>query len=161
MGLFSRRRIARLGPDRFAVRLDRDEREVLVEVCSSLAEALEDEQAAQAAPAFRRLFPVAHADDAELEAGYQELVHDELRATRLADLAAVVEGAEAAELDTAGLERWMRAINAVRLVFGTALDVGEGPVEALDPDDPSTPAMAVYLFLGYLLEEVVEQLTGS
>ena len=84
-----------------------------------------------------------------------------LRATRLADLAAVVEGAEAAELDTAGLERWMRAINAVRLVFGTALDVGEGPVEALDPDDPSTPAMAVYLFLGYLLEEIVEQLSGS
>jgi hypothetical protein len=107
------------------------------------------------------LFPVAHAGDAELEAQYRDLVHDDLREKRLADLRSVIEGANAEDLDREGLERWLTAINAVRLVLGTVLDVGEEDPGPLDPDDPNTPTMVVYHFLGGLLEEIVRALSAT
>lgn len=162
MGLFSRRRLVeRTSRGRYAVRLDDTEREVLGDVCSQLLEALEDGGEPTDVPAFRRLFPVAHADDREKEAAYQDLVHDDLRARRLADLRAVVDATGARELDEADLERWMRALNSVRLVFGTMLDVGEDDPGVLDPEDPSTPVLVVYHFLGQVLEDVVAALSDG
>jgi hypothetical protein len=162
VGLFSRRRLVEpTGSGRYLVRLDATERQVLGDVCAQLIEALDDGEPDDAVPAFRRLFPVAHASDAELEAQYQSMIHDELRAKRIADLRTVVDGIEARDLDQAQLERWMTAVNAVRLVFGTMLDVSEDDHGALDPDDPDTPALVVYHFLGQVLEDVVSALTGS
>jgi hypothetical protein len=158
MGFFDRHLVKAEGPDRFSVRLDEVEREVLTDVCSQLAEALDG---GTDLPAFRRLFPVAHAQDPELEAHYRDLVHDELVAKRLEDLRAVVAGADATELDRNGLERWMTALNSVRLVFGTTLDVGEEDPGPLDPDDPETPALVVYHFLGQLLQEIVDALQST
>jgi hypothetical protein len=158
VGPFSRRKVRADGPDRFVVRLDDTERRVLADVCDQLATALDEDEGVDA---FRRLFPVAHPDDPGLEAGYRDLVHDELRTKRLADLRAVVDGADARELDRAGLERWMTAVNAVRLVLGTLLDVDESDPGALDPDDPSTPTRVVYHFLGGLLDEIVQALSST
>jgi hypothetical protein len=158
VGPFSRRKVKAEGPDRFVVRLDDVERRVLEDVCGQLVDALD--QGAESA-ALRRLFPVAHAGDAELEAKYRDLVDDDLRAKRLADLRAVVEGVDARELDREGLERWMTAINSVRLVLGTVLDVGEEDPGPLDPEDPNTPTLVVYHFLGGLLDEIVRALSST
>ncbi len=158
MGPFSRRKIRAEGPDRFVIRLDDVERKVLADVCGQLADVLEGEATNEN---LRRLFPVAHAGDPELEAGYRELVDTDLRAKRLSDLRAVIDGASTRELDRSGLERWMTAINAVRLVLGTILDVGEDEPEPLDPDDPTTPTAIVYHFLGGLLEEIVVALSST
>jgi hypothetical protein len=160
VGLFSRRHlIERAGDDRFVIRLDDTEREVLGDVCEQLAEALETGDDLDDVPAFRRLFPAAHVEDPQLEAEYRELAHDDLLASRLESLRAVVEGASASELDAAGLEHWMLAVNSVRLVFGTALDVGEEPLGPLDPDDPDTPSLVVYHFLGQVLDDAVSALS--
>jgi hypothetical protein len=51
---------------------------------------------------------------------------------------------------------WMGALNDLRLVLGTRLDVSEETDPLLDPDDPDQPAMAIYAYLGYLLETIVE-----
>ena len=158
MGPFTRRKVRPEGPDRFVIRLDEVERRVLDDVCGQLVDALD--QGADGA-ALRRLFPVAHAGDAELEARYHELVHEDLRAKRLADLRAVIDGTDARELDREGLERWMTAINSVRLVLGTVLDVGEEDPGPLDPEDPDMPSLVVYHFLGGLLDEIVRALSST
>ena len=158
MGPFTRRKVRPEGPDRFVIRLDEVERRVLEDVCGQLVDALGH---GTDGAALRRLFPVAHAGDAELEARYHELVHDDLRSKRLADLQAVIDGADARELDREGLERWMTAINAVRLVLGTVLDVGEEEPGAIDPDDPDLASLVVYHFLGGLLEEIVRALSST
>jgi hypothetical protein len=158
VALFSRRRVRAVAADRFTIRLDETERRVLVDVCEQLREALEHDDGA---PGLRRLFPAAHATDAELDAQYRSMVHDDLRTRRLEDLTAVIDGAEATELDREALERWMTAVNSVRLVLGTTLDVGEEDPGPLDPDDPLTPALAVYHFLGAVLDDVVHALATT
>jgi hypothetical protein len=51
----------------------------------------------------------------------------------------------------------MHAVNALRLVLGTMLDVKEDDQPfAIDPDDPDAATMALYGYLGVLLEEIVE-----
>jgi hypothetical protein len=65
--------------------------------------------------------------------------------------------ADADELSAGELEGWMRALNSLRLVLGTRLGVTED-------DDVSTHMstdFALYYFLGYLQECVVEALSGD
>ena len=52
---------------------------------------------------------------------------------------------------------WLTALNDLRLVLGTRLDVSEDD-DDVDPDDPDAPAHAVYHYLGLLLGEVVDAL---
>jgi hypothetical protein len=53
----------------------------------------------------------------------------------------------------------MRAINDVRLLLGTRLDVSEAPGQRhVDPDDPRAPGFALYDYLSLLTQELVEAL---
>lgn len=131
-------------------------------------------------PMVRRLFPPAYANDAERDAGYQVLTRDELLEGKLQALTAVEEmlestpeepaseDADAASGEEAGegltleadepkLAAWMRALNDLRLVLGTLLDVEED-MELPSPDDPQAALFAVYEFLGWLLAQIVEAL---
>ena len=55
---------------------------------------------------------------------------------------------------------WMRALNEVRLVLGTRLDVSEeGDERPLDDTDPRWEAFAVYDYLTHLQAEIVEALS--
>ena len=55
---------------------------------------------------------------------------------------------------------WMRALNEVRLVLGTRLDVSEeGDERPLDDTDPTWEAFAVYDYLTHLQAEIVEALS--
>lgn len=158
MGLFRRRMVAPAGPDRFVVRLGGTERTVLADVCGQLVEQLEG---SHDNPALRRLFPPAHVADAALESEYRELVRGQLESKRLSDLRAVLDDIDATELTTEQLEAWMTAVNSVRLVLGTVLDVGEEPLGPVDPDDPQTPLLVVYDFLGALVDEIVTALSSA
>ena len=130
------------------------ERELLANLVDQLRELLElttDD------PSVRRLFPTAYHEDPERDREYQQLVRDELLERRLAALAAVEATADADELDEAQLTGWLTALNDLRLVLGTRLDVSEDQ-EDLDEDDPLAPAMAVYGYLSVLLGDVVDAL---
>jgi hypothetical protein len=109
----------------------------------------------------RRLFPVAHTTDDKLEEEYQRLTHDPLLESHLVALDVIEETIEARVLDEAQLSGWMRALNGMRLVIGTRLDVSEDDDDDLDPDDPRAHHHAVYHMLGLLLEVVVSALTTS
>lgn len=146
------------GSDRFIVNLGTRERQVLRAVCEDLLGALEDPEAQ---PLLRRVYPVAHVDDAAIDAAYQEMVHSDLVASRRMAMERVVATVEDDELDRQTLDTWMIGLNTVRLVLGTRLDVGEGPQPELEPDDPDLVAMAVYEFLGGIVETIVRSLTST
>jgi len=68
---------------------------------------------------------------------------------------------------TSELERFVRAINAMRLVLGTLLDVSEGDSEDDDStaetdssDDPTLMQRQVYDYLGWLLHSSLDELVG-
>jgi len=150
-------RIVRLGDDRFAVDLGDDERALLVRLVDSLRDMLLEGPS----EATRRLFPPAHANDAKLEAEYRELVGDSILEKRLADLDVVERSASATELDEEAMTAWLGAINGMRLVLGTNLDLSEDlDVDALSDDDPRLPGLAVYQLLTEYLGEIVDALAG-
>ena len=148
-----RPRIARLSPGRFALRIPREERLLLRNLLPDLGELV-----ATRDPDTKRLFPTAYVDDPEKEAEYQGLMAEDLAAGRLAAIQAVEETIDQPEIGLPDLERWMEAINSLRLVLGTRLEVGED-LPLLDPDDPDAPAYAVYEYLGWLMEQAVQAMS--
>ncbi|MBK9180017.1 MAG: DUF2017 family protein [Acidimicrobiales bacterium] len=151
---FPRRRIRRTRQGEFEIRLPESERRVLASLVPQLRELL----VMGGDPSLRRLYPTAYPDDAERDAEYQRLMGDELLRRRLDALDVLEETLGADRLDEQQLVVCMGAINDLRLVLGTRLDVSEGTELALDPDDPDGPLLAVYVYLGWLLEQVVAAL---
>jgi hypothetical protein len=149
------RRIRRTRQGDFELRLPEDERALLRNVVPQLRQLLDGDLAD---PALRRLFPTAYADDPERDREYQALVRDELADRRRASVELVLATVDASELDEEQLTAWMHAVNDLRLVLGTRLDVGEDTDPEPHPDDPDGPLLVLYGYLGYLLEAIVEAL---
>ena len=152
--MFERRLVRRTRDGSFEVRLPDAERQVLADVLPQLRAALQGD--ATADPAFRRLFPVAYANDAEHEAEYRELVGDELLAKRLANVDTVLSTIGADRIAEDELFAWMGAVNDLRLVLGTRLDVSEETDLSVGPQHPEAAAYALYAYLGWLLELLVD-----
>ena len=155
-----RRRVRRNRHGGYEVHLDPAERELLRSLGPQMRDMIQHSDADDAAVA--RLFPPAYRDekDAERETEFRLLAGDELRSSHLAALAVLEESADAERLDEEQLLAWMRAVNDVRLVLGTRLDVTEeGDERPTDLSDPRAPAFAVYDFLTWLQGEIVEALS--
>ena len=111
--------------------------------------------------ALARLRPPAYVDDPERDAAYQLLAGEELRTSRRAAIARVGETLYSDTITVEDAWAWMQAINALRLVVGTTLDVRED----VDPPHPDevTPGegrlWAAYELLTYLQHEVVDALS--
>jgi hypothetical protein len=109
-----------------------------------------------------RLFPTAYHDDPERDAEYQRLMRDELVSSRLEALGTVERALDSVELDEAELYGFMQSLNAVRLVLGTLLDIGEDDDPELVRDtDPLAPELHLYHYLSWLLDATVRALGGS
>jgi len=153
--VFKRRR-----DGRFDVRLAADGRDLLRTLAPRVAEMVADEQSVESNPAVSRMFPVAYpeAQDADRQTEYRLLVHDELRASHLAALETLIAGAEATVIDAVELGSWMRAVNGIRLVLGTRLDITDDDI----PDETGPPEggdmRVIYDFLSWLTAEMVEAL---
>jgi hypothetical protein len=111
-------------------------------------------------PSLRRLFPPAHADDPELDAQYRRMVGDELRAKHLESLRVMEETVEARTLDEDQLGAWLGALNDLRLVLGTQLDVTED-LDEVPEDDERAPAFQLYRYLTWLQSQVVDALAAG
>jgi hypothetical protein len=157
MGLFRRPPVRRTATGTYEVHLADPERDLLGNLADQLrtllAETTDD-------PTVRRLFPTAYHEDPERDREYQQLVRDELLERRLAAIATVEETLTARELTEEQLTGWLTALNDLRLVLGTRLDVSED-LREVAADDPDAPAYAVYEYLGYLLSVVVDALAGG
>jgi hypothetical protein len=150
-----RPRIRRGRGGEFRLRLPDDERELLQLLAGELRERVEDEPDH---PDLKRLFPPAHAEDAEAEAEYRRLVGRQLddgRANRLDTFTATIDRET---LTAAEAEAWLSVLNDLRLVLGTRLDVTEQLDWNVDPSDPRAAELAVYAYLSWLQEQMVEAL---
>src|SRR5690606_10534216 len=127
-GLFDRRWFRPAGDGGFDVAVPSGVRAMLADVMSGLDELLTSDS-----PHLRRVFPTAYPDDPEREAGYQALVRGELIDRHRASAEVIAATIDAEHLTEEELTAWMTATNALRLVFGTALDVGEDDDPAIDP----------------------------
>jgi len=154
----TRRRItARNG--RYQLRLDGQERALIRQLLGELRELL---ALGPDDPRVRRLYPAAYAEDPELEDEYRQLTREELQSGRLASVAAVEQSVDAEWLSDDELTSWMQAVNSLRLVLGTMLDISDDDQElAFDANDPNARTVALYGYLGGLLDEIVDvQLDG-
>ena len=146
----------------FNITLARDERALIARLLGELRELLTDESD-EAAPVLARLFPPAFLDDPEKEAEYQRLMREELVASRVAaitSVTAILEGSAKAVLDEGQTMAFMQAVNAVRLVLGTLLDISDDEsADEADADD--SPEHNLYNYLGWLLEWTVRALSGN
>jgi hypothetical protein len=144
----------------FRILLSPREREILGTLPGQLQDLLASDPSED--PGLARLYPPAHPDDARLETEYRSLVQDDLTRQRREALEVMEATVTADRLDERQLEAWLAAINDLRLVLGTRLDVTEDMYErGLPEDDPRVQAFALYGYLGYLQEEVVDALAAS
>jgi hypothetical protein len=155
VGLFSGRRIKRIASGRYRIALPAPERELLSTLVPQLRELLTTDD-----PSLNRLFPTAYADDPERDAGYHAMVRDELLEKRFHSLDVLERTIEGGEVDEETLSSWMRALNDLRLVLGTRLDVSEDddPMD-IDPDDPLAPAWSIYHYLAALQSMIIDALS--
>jgi hypothetical protein len=146
----------------FVLHLSRDERTVVVSLLGELREML---SSPTAPPALERLFPVVHPDDPAREAEYQRLMREELVTSRLAGIETVTAVLERpgrkVQLDGDELLAFVQAVNSIRLVLGTVLDVTED--DELDPPDELAESAEYHLYgyLSWVLDSAVRAMSAD
>ncbi len=152
---FGRARIRRRKDGAFDFRIGEQERELIKSLLPQMQELLAVDD-----PSLTRLFPPAYANDAERDEEYRRLTRDDLLASRFSDFDVVEHTVEADRLEEHEAEAWMRALNGLRLVLGTRLDVTED-MDRPQPDDPEAQAFAVYEYLSVVVSELVDALADG
>jgi hypothetical protein len=155
-----------------------DERAVLARLLAELRELLtsvDDAEGGPVSPVLQRLFPNAYVDDEEKEAEYQRLMREDLVASRLFQIDAVssmlglsgdptdedrADSKGGRELDEGEVIALMQSVNALRMVLGTLLDIGEEEIE-IDDDHEMAAEHQLYAYLSHLLEWIVRSLQGT
>jgi cation diffusion facilitator CzcD-associated flavoprotein CzcO len=147
------RRIERVSEGAFRLRLPRAERDLLRRLPADLREVL---RASPDDPSLRRLFPRAYDDEAD-EHEYHRLMQDELAAGRRRALQVLEKTVDHDRLSAEEAQAWLTALNDLRLVLGTRLDVKENALLGdLDPRDPRAAELGLYAYLSWLQEQLVE-----
>jgi hypothetical protein len=137
----------------FLLRLGPEERGLLRRLSAELEELLAAEPED---PSLRRLRPRAYEDE-EVEREFRSLMGAELESLRLENLRGLAETAGRDRLDAEELDRWLAALNDLRLVLGTRLDVTEDQfADGFDPSVPHAYELAVYAFLTWLQEAAID-----
>lgn len=140
----------------YRINLGDEERELLLGLFAQFRELL---LGTSDAPALRRIFPTAYhqEQDQELDGEYQRLMREELVASRLTGLGIVEEMLSAKPpLAESQMLALMQALNGLRLVLGTVLDVSEElDLDDIDDGDPGAGEHQLYGFLSWLLEWTV------
>jgi hypothetical protein len=139
------------------VSLDRHEQLLLTKLLDELEGLLDDPDD----PELRRLFPPAYSEPTDDEQ-YRSLVRDQLVSGRSKALATVRATLSSDTLDADQADQWLRALNDMRLLLGTRWDVTEQlDYGKLDLDEPRGRELAVYGYLSWLQEQLVEALEPS
>jgi hypothetical protein len=143
----------------FAFNIGEEERTLVSRLLTELSQLLMTESDD---PRLVRIFPPAYhlADDADANAEYQRLMREDLVASRLSGIGTVNEALQAAgPVGEETMIAFVQAINGLRLVLGTMLDVDEDhDPEDVDDSDPLVGEHHLYNFLSWLLDWAVRAL---
>ena len=152
--MIARPRVDRTRRGEVRLRLPDPERELLAGLAAELRARLDGDVDD---PELRRLFPPAHADSEPDEAEYRGMVRGQLLDGRRAALSTFETTLDRTHLSDEELDAWLRVLNDLRLVLGTRLDVREDTfARRLDANDRDAGELAVYAYLSWLQEQVVE-----
>ena len=153
--LLPRRLIKRDRQGGYTLHLRADDREVLRQLVPQFQELLDNPDQ----PVLWRLFPPAYSETAHAEhqEEYRRLMQEDLVARHREEFELLASSADARTLTPQELEAWSRAVNSIRLVLGTYLDVSEDD----ERRPPATAEEQVYRWLTYLLGEAIEALSGQ
>ena len=150
--------IERTADGAFVLRLGLEERALLRKLTAELEVLLATEPED---PSLRRLRPAAYEDE-DVEREFRALMGAELEAARLENLRALGATVSEERLDAEELDRWLAALNDLRLVLGTRLDVTEDLfADGFDPAAPNAYEFAVYAFLTWVQEAAVQAAAGN
>jgi len=108
-------------------------------------------------PSAQRLFPVAYPGDDQAQAEYGSMMGGQLLEHHRRALDALVASVDDDTVDEDQLSVWLGAVEVLRLLLGTQLDVSEDHVTVL-PDDPRAEQFTVYQYLSMLQGEIVDAL---
>ena len=143
----------------FVFNIGNDERQLVARLLTELSQLL---MSGSGDPRLIRIFPPAYhlADDAEADAEYQRLMREELVASRLSGITTVNAALqESGPVGEEAMIAFIQAINGLRLVLGTMLDVVEDDdPDDVDDDDPLVGERHLYNFLSWLLDWAVRAL---
>jgi hypothetical protein len=116
-------------------------------------------------PALARLLPDAYNGDQEAAQEFRRYTESSLRNAKRESAQIMLDTLPATggkvRLSGDQARAWLRAINDVRLVFGTRLDVSEDYEEqlaTLNPEDPRAAAFEAYGWLGAIQSSLVQAL---
>lgn len=151
--MFGRKMFSATKHERIKVNVDDGVRTLI----GSLSDQLREMLLVDDADDLRRLYPTAYPDDAERQAGFHDMVHDQLLMARLDGIDRVEATLHDDELSIDDADAWLSTINQIRLVLGTRLDVSEDDDPVIDEDDPRAAAQVIYQVMSHVLED----LTGA
>lgn len=165
MTRWTRRRVRPDGRGGYALRLPRPEQDLLASLPAQLDALLSSLDPAvlegtDLPPTLFRLLPPAYLHDDGAEAAYARSARAELLASRRDDLAVLARVAESCTATPDELESACSALNGLRLVLGTSLDVTE-EAAPLDESDPAFPQWLCYGYLSALQSEIVDALSDA
>jgi len=147
--------------DGFTLHIGTDERLVVAGLLTELRDMQTDPDAADAVA---RLFPVVHPTDPVEEEEWQRLMREELVTSRRAAIDTVVEVLQRPgrkiPVSADEMHVFVQAVNSIRLVLGTVLEVAEDEDE-VPPELLESPEYALYGYLSFVLDASVRVLSGS
>lgn len=153
------RRVKRTRRGDYELNLPPQERELLRSLPGQLVDRLE---AGPDEPDLVRLFPPAYNRPADREAQdeYRSLMGSDLADRHKEALRTMAATIDSDRLDEEQMAAWLGALNELRLVLGTRLDVTE---EQAPPPagHPNASGFALYAYLTWLQSQVIDALSGA
>jgi hypothetical protein len=144
----------------FEVRIPTDERDVLRTLPEQMRAVLGEGERDD--PVTKRMYPSAYLDDESAAAEFDTAVRDDLTRERLDAVEGFERTLDAKTLTEEELAGWLAVMNDARLVLGVRLSVSEETVPSdFQGNETAMASYALYAFLSYLVEEIVDALSGS
>jgi hypothetical protein len=111
-------------------------------------------------PALARLFPDGYSDDEHASADFRRFTEQDLRAQKLTALATVQstlsDWSGKSNISTEQAQDWLKALNDLRLVLGTRLEITDEVETDFEADEPG---IQLYNYLTYLQGSLIDSLT--
>jgi hypothetical protein len=111
-------------------------------------------------PALARLFPDGYSDDEHASADFRRFTEQDLRAQKASALttvqATLANWNGKASITDQQAQDWLKALNDLRLVLGTRLEITDEAETDFEADDPG---IHLYNYLTYLQGTLIDALT--
>ena len=108
-------------------------------------------------PALARLFPDGYSDDEHASADFRRFTEQDLRAQKLAALTSVRDSLSGwtgkSSITAQQAQDWLKAINDLRLVLGTRLEITDEVEMDFEADEPG---IHLYNYLTYLQGTLID-----